>query len=331
MSCNRTLKCHRRSISRQTNTPTLARPRTKSEDEWLVQSPGVAVAYELLEAGEISAEELQLIIARDKLFHTGERDKENNETLNPLYGVTEFIESHNNEDRYDIIAQVTDEDFSLGMALVCYDPLTLEELGDEDDVFVFRGFTRYNIESLFNYIYQTKNYVDPTTRLQYTDDELFEISRIYKDSLGLVQPICNLVTIKHSTLNQQIIEQNKIRASALDGIENILDNIVSDIRDCVQGATLVPHCTASQMSRSLKLVGSLYPQFDHNITQLKMLDEPQTRSCLKIYLAQIQGHSLRPTKDPYGLLEGVLDHFQNWLNQLEDQRTGDSPNDVATL
>ena len=109
MSC--ALDCHCQSRPRSRSDETHTRPRSKSDDEWLVESPGLIVAYELLEAGKISTAELQQIVAQDRLWHTGERDATDmaTETLNPYCAA---LDGDNGELLFhDIEAQVTDEDF----------------------------------------------------------------------------------------------------------------------------------------------------------------------------------------------------------------------------
>jgi hypothetical protein len=324
------LACHNCPVSAgQRAQKVQTRSRSKSEDEWLIESSGLAVAYELFENGKISNLELAQIVAQDRLWHTGERVNKENETMNPYFcfNDTEIVGNNedDNEEMYDIEAQVTDADLGLGTDIVVdliddnesnnsVDPLTLEVLGPEEQIFTFREKTKFNADSLYDYIYQTNSYIDPITRLEYTDEELHEISRLCKISLGLLQPVSNLVTKKHSKINQNLIEEEKLRQSAVNGIENILDNVVSDIRDCIQGYPMSPQCSMNRASRSIRLVTQLYPHFNHAVEQLKMLDTNQTKSCLNIYLTQVKGHPKRPTHDPYNLLNGVIDHLQACLN-----------------
>ena len=147
------------------------RPRSKSDDEWLLKSPGLTVAYELLGAGKISQIEMQQIVAQDRLWHTGERTS----CDSPHRSQNDLDSSL---DEYDVEAQLTDAD--LGLGLIFYDPLSLEQLGWKDTpIFIFRGKQEYNIDTLYNFIMTTHTYLDPTTRLEYTDDELDDISRLY--------------------------------------------------------------------------------------------------------------------------------------------------------
>ena len=97
---------------------------------------------------------------------------------------------------------------------------------------------------------------------------------------------------------------------------------MSDIRDCIQGFPMVPTCHRGQLFRSLRLVSQLYPRFDHNFEQLFVLSPTMTRSCLKIYHTQLVGHALRPTKDPYGLLEGVIEHIDECLRRIPVEEEG---------
>jgi hypothetical protein len=285
------------------------RPRSNS-DEWLLQSPGIKLAYQLLEAGKIDATELELLVQQDRLWHTGERITYNVE--NPM-----IVESSVDE----VEAQVTDEDLGLGLNFESQcDPLSLEELLCPESLFVFRGKQQYNIETLYQYIYSTNTYADPTTRLEYTDQELQTISQLYQlttnPSSMLTFPFVDLSISRHE--KKGAAEQKRIRHSALNGVENILDSVVSEIRDCVSGLPM-NQCQQDTFSRSICLTSQLFPCFDHSFAQLKDLSPENAANCLKIYIAQLKGHPKRPTKDPYRLLRPVIKHVQESLETIDGE------------
>ena len=279
------------------------RPRSKSDDEWLLKSPGLTVAYELLGAGKISQVEMQQIVAQDRLWHTGERTS----CDSPHRSQNDLDSSL---DEYDVEAQLTDAD--LGLGLIFYDPLSLEQLGWKDTpIFIFRGKQEYNIDTLYNFIMTTHTYLDPTTRLEYTDDELDAISRLY----SLTHDVDFVDFVKLRKHGSEEIKEEQLRRSALDGVENILDGVMSDIRDCIEGHVM-EHCIAERFARSIHLMSSLLPYFDFTFQQLKRLSSETTRNVLKIYLTQLHGHPQRRTKDPYNLLKPVLRHIKECLDAM---------------
>ena len=109
--------------------------------------------------------------------------------------------------------------------------------------------------------------------------------------------------------NSNAFEEEKLRASAVDGVENILDGIVAQMRDVVSGA-LVNKRKKDAYARHRYLVSQIFPQFDHTLGQLSELAPKTAIRCLQIYASQLKGPAQRPTKNPYKLLEGVLTHLE---------------------
>ena len=77
-------------------------------------------------------------------------------------------------------AEVCDADFGLVGNMT--DPLSLEPLGST--TFLFRHHQAYNVDTLFQYIVASGSFLDPITRLEYTDSELGEIDALYKNAGG---------------------------------------------------------------------------------------------------------------------------------------------------
>tara|TARA_B100000795_G_scaffold248170_1_gene214884 strand:- start:37 stop:864 length:828 start_codon:yes stop_codon:yes gene_type:complete len=254
-----------------------------------------------------------LLVAQDKLWHTGERSSPMHLDIeNPLVTNTGFFD--------EVEAQVTDEDLGLG---ICFDPLSFEQLdlvNDADFIFCFRGFQKYNVSTLYQYIYTSNTYIDPTTRLEYTNDELNIISALYKNqinSMNRTNTTLTVINLAHQKAKAvKLFEDQKLRNSAIDGVENILDNVVSEIRDCIQG-TKMNQCRQETFSRSICLTSKLFPNFDHSLTQLQQLSATNAANCIKIYISQIKGPVQRPTKDPFGLLNAVLVHFNDCLEKIQ--------------
>jgi hypothetical protein len=219
-----------------------------------------------------------------------------------------FDQPHLGEDGVE--AEVSDADFGLTGNLT--DPLSLEPLGST--TFLFRHHQAYNVDTLFQYIVSSGVFQDPTTRIEYTDGELGEIDALYRSAGGAFPR--TLVQVRAE--NAGVYAEEKLRASAVDGVENILDGVVAQMRDTVSGAPINGR-KKDAYARHLYLVSQVFPQFDHTLGQLFELAPETALRCLKIYTAQVKGPAQRPTKNPHKLLRGVLEFLQTGQKRLENE------------
>ena len=157
-------------------------------------------------------------------------------------------------------------------------------------------------------------FLDPTTRLEYTEEELEEIDTLYR-STGGVFPMS---LVEYRAKNASTFKEEKLMASAVDGVENILDSVVAQMRDVVIGAP-VNGRKKDSYARHLYLVSQIFPQFDHTLAQLFDLAPETALRCLKIYASQVKGPTQRPTKNPHKLLAGVLEFLETGRKRLQEK------------
>jgi hypothetical protein len=173
------------------------------------------------------------------------------------------------------------------------DPITLEELGQYQFVFVRPGGSTqvYNVESLVDYMLSSGTFEEPISRIAFSDDELVHLDETMIRA-GLKRT--SLVEAKKDTVKYTSQKQAQ---NLSFGIDRMLGDIVAKMMTIVES----PDSEDGQM----ELVINLFPEFEMFFQQLKQSDPKFAIQCAKNYATWIRGPPNKPTKNVSGLLKIV--------------------------
>ena len=130
------------------------------------------------------------------------------------------------------------------------DPITLEDLGQHQYVFVRPGGSTqaYNVESLVDYILSTGTFLEPVSRIAFNHDELVRLDELILRA-GLVR--ASLVEARKDTTTY--VSQKQAQNLSL-GIDRMVGDIVVKMMAVVES----PDSEDGQM----ELVVNLFPEFE---------------------------------------------------------------------
>lgn len=173
------------------------------------------------------------------------------------------------------------------------DPITLEDLGQHRYVFVRPGGSTqaYNVISLVDYVLSTGMFLEPVSRISFSDDELVRLDESVRRA-GLVRG--SLVEARKDTTTY--VSQKQAQNLSL-GIDRMVGDIVVKMMAVVES----PDSEDGQM----ELVVNLFPEFETFFQQLTQIDPIFARQCATNYSIWIRGPPNKPTRDISGLLDVV--------------------------
>jgi len=183
------------------------------------------------------------------------------------------------------------------------------EHGESDEEGVVRrddeeGVVRYNLETLVSYILATGDFLESTTRLPFTEEQLRDMdAQVEAAGLALESVV--------EAYRSDVYEARKTERSMVEGLENCVGGVVGEILAVVdQRSARVPRTRlrmrtddgGNRLSGGLPMVPYMgndtelqirlvtkFQEFDHFFDQLKQVDAVLAKTCLKQYRALITG------------------------------------------
>lgn len=193
------------------------------------------------------------------------------------------------------------------------DPITLEPV--EPPVFEFTrpGGTHqvFGVQPLVSYLLACGNFVDPTSRVPFTEDDLAQLDHLAADA-GLGLP--SLVEAKKCRGDDYKAER-ELR-DQITGIERLMGNEVGRM---VEMLDQIDPANAPQFSE--ELLTTVLPQFGNNIANLAYLDAFACTSNLDGIVAFLRGPADRPNRNPYCFRTA----FEVFCTHLKEQVVHASP------
>eukprot|EP00612_Vaucheria_litorea_P000211 CAMPEP_0171452770 /NCGR_PEP_ID=MMETSP0945-20130129/744_1 /TAXON_ID=109269 /ORGANISM="Vaucheria litorea, Strain CCMP2940" /LENGTH=292 /DNA_ID=CAMNT_0011977501 /DNA_START=610 /DNA_END=1488 /DNA_ORIENTATION=- len=203
------------------------------------------------------------------------------------------------------------------------DPITLEDLGSWTWEFVYSSHvdpsspekpktqhisTKYNVESLVQYLVHSGDFYEPITRIPFTWNQVEELDNLA--SLAGVKTKMSLVDAWNASRNLEgsCYQLEKDRREMLLGCDRCLGEIISEMLNAIEGE----NAELGQM----QLV-TLFPQFSHIFNELSSADKSFSLQCLSDYFQTLKGPPNNPTTDPMGLLPAALSFLKDLENMNE--------------
>uniref|UniRef100_A0A7S2FDU5 Uncharacterized protein n=1 Tax=Florenciella parvula TaxID=236787 RepID=A0A7S2FDU5_9STRA len=209
------------------------------------------------------------------------------------------------------------------------------------------GVVRYNLETLVSYILATGDFLESTTRLPFTEDQLREMDEAV-EAAGM--ELGSVVAAYRS----DVYKLRKTDRSMVEGLENCVGGVVGEILGVVdqrsahgrtrprlrtrgddgsrfRGApTMVPYGGGGNDTELQIRLVTKFHEFDHFFDQLKQVDATLAKTCLNQYRALLTGPpNCRTPASP--LLDAALtfisDKESAFVNVPEEQEawTADQP------
>ena len=147
----------------------------------------------------------------------------------------------------------------------------------------------FNVCTLADYLLATGDFLDPETRLPFSDDNLKEIDA------AVAKTGCSKASVYAAAHTPNAFADLKFRRDALSGLERLAGEVVADILDVIENTE--PHEAQMRLlMRELPLFGDYY-------SQLVQADAKYAAQCMSHWQQFISGPPNRPNADDYGLLE----------------------------
>jgi len=153
----------------------------------------------------------------------------------------------------------------------------------------------YSIESLADYLLCSGHFVEPETRLPFTDADLARLDEQLKQNKFE----------KPSVLNAKLFrdwENIHFRDSALQGLDRVIGEIMTRLLAMIEAPEPVPNM-------QMNLLNELHTIADY-FAQMRSVDRANANTCLEMHLQFLRGPKNRPTTDRHGLLRITADFFR---------------------
>ncbi|CAM9425634.1 unnamed protein product [Sphacelaria rigidula] len=165
----------------------------------------------------------------------------------------------------------------------------------------------YNLDSLVDYFISTGDFLEPETRLPFSDEELRAIdSKVM--AAGLTKP-----SVLDAKRNPARYTEQKFQQDALVGLERMTSELVTGMLKVVEAS--------DREEGEIRLVAELFPPFADLFKQIRVADQHFAGQCMQHYTSWLQGPPNRPTEDEMGFLEIIL----GFLKQLQECEGDNSP------
>lgn len=158
---------------------------------------------------------------------------------------------------------------------------------------------RFNVETLVDYLLVSGDFLDPETRIPFSNSDLMAID-VRTNELGLKKP-----SVLEAKLDLKRFEDAKFRRDAMQGLERCAGEVVAEILEIVE------ECDREE--GEIRLAMSEFPAFADYYRQMREADEAYAKNCLNHWKLFLSGPPNRPTSDEVGLLTVVL----NFLNDCD--------------
>mmetsp|Transcript_40854 Transcript_40854/g.53827 ORF Transcript_40854/g.53827 Transcript_40854/m.53827 type:complete len:213 (+) Transcript_40854:130-768(+) len=179
------------------------------------------------------------------------------------------------------------------------DPITLADIDDHKFIFARKlpgGHTinaEYNISPLIDYFLASGDFVEPESRLDFSDDDLRRLDEQARKA-GYKKP--SVFEAKH---NPSYFLELKLKRDAVIGIERLIGDVVTSMMSVVE--------KMNYEEGQIHLIMNLFPAFVDYYKQMEKLDKEFSQQSLLHYKLYLKGPPNRPTKDINGLLKSVLE------------------------
>jgi hypothetical protein len=168
----------------------------------------------------------------------------------------------------------------------------------------------YNVESLVNFLTSTKDFRDPVTRIPYA---LNDILRLDKQSRCMVNSDKNDLLGKFTDRTEhQADVTSRQRLQELQSLETCLGEMISDMQKVVE-----KRITTSDAELRLSL---LFSEFEGPYAYMKSLDIQTAYVNLMSWIQFIKGPPKRPTLNPSGSLNLVIDFLKEQFTASDKQK-----------
>jgi len=155
--------------------------------------------------------------------------------------------------------------------------------------------THFNIESLVDYLLATGDFIDPESRIPFSDNDLRMIDQS-AEKAGLKKK--SVLAAKTSPENIAFYADLNFRRDALLGLERCAGEVVTEM------LFIVEECDPDEAE--MRLLVQEFPAFAGYFSQLQAADEAVARQSMAAWMLYLKGPPNRPTRDEYGLLNIVL-------------------------
>jgi hypothetical protein len=159
---------------------------------------------------------------------------------------------------------------------------------------------------LIDYILTTGDYNDPETRTSYSEETL-EMLDVFGKRLGKPS------VIKAREARATEFQEQKFVRDALNGLENIAGECVSQMYDAVEA---VNEDQEDEQEATLRLLTNVIPVFEDAFAQIMNVDAEAARICASQWEAFLMGPTRKPTKDKKGFLKIVVELFHTACGQV---------------
>lgn len=174
-----------------------------------------------------------------------------------------------------------------------FDPIMRCPLGKHVYEFVRPNgtFSRFNVESLVDYLIATGDFTDPESRLPFSDEDLRMIDKS-AEKAGLKKK--SVYAAKTTPENVALYADLTFRRDALLGLERCAGEVVTEM------LFIVEECDPDEAE--MRLLMREFPSFAEYYSQLREADPAFAKQSMAAWKIYLKGPPNRPTKDEYGLL-----------------------------
>ncbi|CAM9842203.1 unnamed protein product [Ectocarpus sp. 12 AP-2014] len=182
------------------------------------------------------------------------------------------------------------------------DPIMLVKVGKDHYRFVRPNgiVVMYNLDSLVDYFISTGDFLEPETRLPFSDDQLRDIDGKAR-AAGLSKP-----SVLAAKRDPGRYAEQKFQQDALVGLERMTSELVTGM------LRVVEECDREE--GEIRLVAEIFPPFADLFKQILAADKAFALQCMQHYRSWLEGPPNRPTEDEMGFLDIII----SFLKQLED-------------
>ena len=153
----------------------------------------------------------------------------------------------------------------------------------------------YAVESLADYLLCSGHFVEPETRLPFTDEDLARLDGQIK--LNKLE--------KPSVLEAKNVrdwESVHFRDTALQGLDRVIGEIMTRLLALIEAPEPVPNMQ-HHLLNELHTIADYY-------AQMRSVDRPNAEACMDMHIQYLRGPKNRPTTDRHGLLRMSCDFFR---------------------
>lgn len=194
------------------------------------------------------------------------------------------------------------------------DPILLNPLGKH--VFTYTRdnglIIKYNIKTLVQYMLSSGNFMEPETRIDFSDEDLIRLDKEAK------QAGFKLQSTYDAKQNTQLYREKKEKENMLLTLESLLDDEISDILNIIESYVDInnyfdPHDRIDLDHAIFNLKVIILPKFTTYFIKMKTLDRSYANNCVKNYIEFLKGPKNKPTIGNDLLLYFVIDELSTLL------------------